>query len=228
MVVHLTKDNQLRHQKEPNTWWLSNMEIQILCDFLLQNKSANQFVQVIGPSMTKRMQLLYDKKIHLDGTENPTNAQQDHFNMELQHFFKYIISCRDLFNKKFLVFISNVPLHWTVIIVVNPFLVFDRYVFGDKYIHKHDDNFAGWCVINSLCGGPTAVPHEYLTGTLVNPSHPELGVHLFLNYCTSFLKGEYSKTTYSDCSKFTITHESGTEIKRCPKFHVRYNEPFGH
>ena len=76
-----------------------------------------------------------------------------------------------------------------------------------------DNNFAGWCVIDSLGGGTTVVPHEYLTGTSLNGSLPELGVHLFLNYCASFLNGEYSKTMYSDCSKFTITYESGTEIK---------------
>ena len=93
MAVHLTKDNQLKHQKQPDTWWLSDMDIQILCDFLLQNKSLNQFVQVIGPSMTKRMQLLYEEKIKLDGTETPSNAQQDHYNSELQHLFRYINSC---------------------------------------------------------------------------------------------------------------------------------------
>ena len=139
--------------------------------------------------MTKRIQLLYQEKIKLDGTETPSNAQQDHYNSELQHLFRYINSCRDLFDKKFLVFISNVPQHWTVIIVVNPFLVFDCYVFGDKYINMHDDNFASWCVIDSLSGGTTAVPHEYLTGTSLNDSRPELGVRLFLNYCASFFKG---------------------------------------
>ena len=91
--------------------------------------------------------------------------------------------------------------------------MFDPYVFGDKYINVHDDDFVGWCVIDSLGGGETVVEHDYLTGTMLNHYHPELGVHLFLNYCASFLNGEYSKTTYSDCSKFTITDESVTEIK---------------
>ena len=42
------------------------MDIQILCAFLLQNQSFNQFVHVIGPLMTKKMQELYDEKIKLD------------------------------------------------------------------------------------------------------------------------------------------------------------------
>ena len=180
--------------------------------------------------MTNRMELLYQKKLQLDRTENPTNDQQCHFNTELLHFFKYINSFRDLFDNKFLVFISNLPMHWTVIIIVNPFLVFDWYVFGDKYINKHDDDFAGWCVIDSLGGGSTAVPHEYLTGTSWNHFHPELGVCLFLNYCTSFLKGEYSKTTYFAKPKVKYFDESGKEEKEWPsrpEFYVQYKEPFG-
>ena len=174
------------------------MDIQILCDFLLQNKSLNQFVHIIGPTMTKMMQEVYDKKIKLDGTENPTDAQKLHYHQQLQHFFKYVNNCQDFFDKKFLVFIYNLALHWTVIIVVNPFLVFDHYVFGDNYINEHDDDFVGWCVIDSISGGKTVVEHEYLTGTMLNAYHPKLGVHLFLNYCASFLCGEYTKTTYSD------------------------------
>ena len=70
MAVHLTKDDLRKHGNEPDTWWLSDFDIQILCDFLLHNKSANHFVQVIGPNMTKRMQQLYQEKLKLDRTEN--------------------------------------------------------------------------------------------------------------------------------------------------------------
>ena len=43
----------------------------------------------------------------------------------------------------------------------------------------HEDNFVGWCVINSLGGGDTVVKHEYLTGTLANDYHSKLGFNLF-------------------------------------------------
>ena len=75
-------------------------------------------------------------------------------------------------------------------VVVNSFLVLVCYVFGDKYINVHEDNFIGWCVINSLGGGDTVVKHEYyLTVTSANDYHPKLGFCLFLNYCASFFKG---------------------------------------
>jgi hypothetical protein len=146
--------------------------------------------------MTKLMQEVYEEKIKLDGMEHPTNNDWLHYNEQLQHFFKYVDSCRDIFDNKFLVFIYNLNnVHWTVIIVVNPFLVFDRYLFGDKYINVHEDDFAGWCVIDSLGGGRTHLQHEYLTGTSSNQYHPELGVHLFLNYCASFVHGLYTSDT---------------------------------
>ena len=116
---------QMRHQKQPKSCWLSDMDIHILCAFLLQNRKSNQFVRVIGPHMTKMMQVLYEKKVKLDGMENPTDNNRHHYNEQLQHFFKYVDSCHDIFDNKFLVFIYNLAIHWTVIIVVNPFLVFD-------------------------------------------------------------------------------------------------------
>ena len=99
-----------------------------------------------------------------------------------------------------------------VIIVVNPFLVFNCYVFGDKYINVHEDDFVGWCVIDSLGGGDTVLKHEYLTGTMLNDYHLELGVHLFLNYCAIFLHGLYTKDTYvkcrEDCTEYSLNDAS--------------------
>ena len=162
------------------------------------------------------------KKIELDQTENPTDAQKIHYHEQLQVFFKYVNTCQDFFDKKFLVFIYNLAQHWTVIIVVNPFLVFNHYVFGDKYINVHDDDFVGWCVIDSLGGGQTVVNHEYLTGTTLNHFHPQLGVHLFLNYCASFFKGRYTNTMYLHSREVM-----GPGIQICHEFYVKYKEPFG-
>ena len=112
--------------------------------------------------------------------EEPTQGEKVHNQEQLQHVFKYVDTCQDFFDNKCLVFIYNLVQHWMVIVVVNPFLVFDCYVFGDKYINVHEDNFVGWCVINSLGGGDTVVEHEDLTGTLANDCHPKLGFCLFL------------------------------------------------
>ena len=163
--------------------------------------------------MTKMMQEVYDRKIKLDRTENPMDAQKIHYQEQLQHFFKYVNSCHDFFDKKFLAFIYNLALHWMVIIVVNPFLVFECYVFGDKYINEHEDDFVGWCVIDSLSGGKTVVKHEYLMETTLNCYHPKLGVHLFLNYSASFLFGEYTKTMYSEWCLSKIADKSGSDIQ---------------
>ena len=74
--------------------------------------------------MTKKVQELYDEKIKLEEMENSTNDQKLHYHKKLQDFFKYVDTCQDFFDNKFLVFIYNLAQHWTVIIVVNPFLVF--------------------------------------------------------------------------------------------------------
>ena len=71
---------------------------------------------------------------------------------------------------------------------MNPFVVFNC-VYDDKYIIVHENDFIGWCVIDSLGGRDTVMKHEYLTGTSVNDYDPKLGVHFFLNYCASFFKG---------------------------------------
>ena len=111
MAGDIDKEGQWKHQKQPNDWWLTNRHIQILCAFLLQNQSSNQFVHVIHPHMTKLMQVVYAEKIKLDGIENPTDEEKLHYHEQLQHFFKYVDSCQDFFDNKFLVLIYNLAQH---------------------------------------------------------------------------------------------------------------------
>ena len=92
------------------------MDIQILCAFLLHNQSSNQFVHVIGPTMTKMMQEVYEEKIKLDGMENPTDYEKLHYHEQLQHFFKYVDTCQDFFDNKFLVFIYNLMINRNFIV----------------------------------------------------------------------------------------------------------------
>ena len=54
--------------------------------------------------MTKLMEVVYAEKIKLDGMENLTNEEKLHDHEQLQHFFKYVDSCQDFFDNKFLVF----------------------------------------------------------------------------------------------------------------------------
>ena len=70
MTAHISNEDQLKHQKQPNNWWLSDMDVQILCAFLLWNQSSNQFVHVICPTKTKMMQEVYDKKIRPNRKSN--------------------------------------------------------------------------------------------------------------------------------------------------------------
>ena len=95
----------------------------------------------------------------------------------------------------------------------------------------HEDDFAGWCVIDSIGGGDTVVKHDYLTGTSANDYHPDLGVHLFLNYCASFLHGLYTKDTVVQCydshQESSLKDTSSTVIAHHHEFYVKYEEPFG-
>ena len=77
------KEDRLK-QKKPNNWWLGDMDIQILCAFLLQDQSANQFVHVISPTMTKLMQEVYEEQIKIGGMEEPTQQEKLHYQEQLQ------------------------------------------------------------------------------------------------------------------------------------------------
>ena len=76
--------------------------------------------------------------------------------------------------------------------VVNPLLVYYPYlVKGKEHVGSNallgDDNFAGWCVLNST-QRPDEKEHHGFQGTSHTRNNPNYGVRLFLNICASYLK----------------------------------------
>jgi hypothetical protein len=82
-----------RSKYEKTSQWLSDMDIHILCAFLLRNRTANQFVHVIGPAMTTVIQQVFEDKVQFDSKEAPTADETYHYHKQLQHFYKYIDTC---------------------------------------------------------------------------------------------------------------------------------------
>ena len=202
------------------------MDIHILCPFLLWDQAANQFIHVIGPTMTKVMQQVFEDKIQFNSKEAPMQEESHHYQEQLQHFYKYIDSCQDFFKHKFLVFIYNDVCHWTAIVVVISFLVFDCYKYG-RDLNVHEDNYIGCCVIDSLGGGSTQMKHEYLTETSDSKYDPKFGIHLFLNYCASLLKGRSNWQTLFSYKQPFEKEVGGIESFPCSDFLVSYKEPSG-
>jgi hypothetical protein len=98
-------------------------------------------------------------------------------------------------------------------VVVNPFLVFDRYLNkgkeGGGIGVLGDEDFAGWCVLNST-ERPAEKQQHGFQGTLHTRNNAAYGVRLFLNICASYLKAK---------------NQNEGEGRQQNKFH--YEEPFG-
>jgi hypothetical protein len=104
---------------------------------------------------------------------------------------RYLESRLDIMQHKFLVFVFNVnDNHWVTVVVVNAYLVFDRYLNDNQDITVNDggvgeDELPGWCVMDSL-GGVNGV--NGFKPTIHKKLKKEYGVRLFLNMCASILK----------------------------------------
>jgi hypothetical protein len=98
--------------------------------------------------------------------------------------------------------------------VINPFLVFDQYNGarkGKDAVVLDDEDFVGWCILDSVYHSGSKLDHQGLHGTMGNRYKAKYGVRLFLNVCASYLKGRAMR------NEGLITEED------C----FQYDEPFG-
>jgi hypothetical protein len=184
-----------------STSWLATDEIQFLLAFLMRNpESITGWFHVLGPSILDTLSTIY--KIHQqvkrnDGVIPPKVLRKYNYNFEKVR--DYIDARLDILEHKFIVFLCNRnESHWLSTVVVNPFLVFDRYVAGEENedvsnkaaASSDDEDFCGWCVLDSL--GDTAMPSKDkgFHGTCSTNNRASYGVRLFLNICASYLKAK--------------------------------------
>ena len=125
---------------------------------------------------------------------------------------RYLDSRLDIMDHKFLVFVFNVnSSHWVSVVVINPNLVFDRYMNNQEDPCNTDggvgeDEIPGWCVLDSLGGVSGTNGFKKQCGTKLEEPY---GFRLFLNMCASILKN----------MKLKKGQRSPSEIV--------YEEPFG-
>jgi hypothetical protein len=138
-----------------STSWLCTDEVQFLFAFLLRNQdSTSGVIHVLGPMITHKVALVYEVMpaiLH----DKVTEIEHHQYLYNLEGIQQYIDSRLDIFKHKFLVFACNIgEMHWVSTVVVNPFLLFDRYLNkgkedGGRNGVLGDEDFAGWCVLNS-------------------------------------------------------------------------------
>ena len=114
------------------TSWLTTDEIQFLFAFLLRNPESNSgWFHIVGPSILQNLSSLYRIFPRIKDIDIPPELLQE-YNSNFEKVRDYIDSRLDILEHKFIVFVCNQQdCHWVSIVVVNPFLVFDRYVAKD-------------------------------------------------------------------------------------------------
>jgi hypothetical protein len=182
--------------------WLSTDEIQFLVAFLTRNQESNRFFHVLCPTITHKIAIVYaSMSAILAGTAN--EEQHSSYGSNLTYIQDYIDTILDILQHKFLVFLCNErEMHWVSVVVINPFLVFDRYSAEEKQNEvvinqdtsgnqdmSSDEDFFGWCVINSN-PTPSERQENGLQGTMYTKNKASYGVRLFLNICASYLKAK--------------------------------------
>ena len=174
--------------------WLTTNEIQFLFAFLLHNPESNTFFHVLGPTITNKVAIAYHTMasiVHEKATEKDVSS----YNYMVSGIQDYIDSRLDIFKHKFLVFVCNQSqMHWVSVVVINPFLVFDQHLAegkddSDKHGALGDEDFAGWCVLNSN-GNLEEREQNGFQGTVFTKNKASYGVRLFLNICASYLKAK--------------------------------------
>jgi hypothetical protein len=117
---------------------------------------------------------------------------------------------------------------------VNPFLISDPFLKGDvEFASSLDDDskddadvhLCGWCVFDSMSGNSQEKTDQWFHGTFYTQLDPSLGVRLFLNICTSYLKSRKSdennegeadefkyEEPFGDYSASDVVHPEVTEI----------------
>jgi hypothetical protein len=185
---------------KPHTW-LQTDEILFLFAFLMRNKENNNgFVHVLGPAITDKISKVY-KLFRTMRQGSATEKEAQTYNYNLEGIQDYIEASLDILENKFLVFLCNVNnMHWISVVVINPFLVYDRHTLPQddeecddgRSCFVDNEELAGWCVFNSNpSDGDTK--HAGFQGTCFSKNRASYGVRLFLNICASYLKSKKEK-----------------------------------
>jgi hypothetical protein len=193
------KINGQRRQLLNSTSWLATDEIQFLLAFLLRNpESISGWFHLLGPWILDTLSTIYEiqEKANRHNGVLPRKVLKQ-YNYHVDKVREYIESRLDILEHKFIVFVCNVNQnHWLSIVVVNPFLVFDRYVaednddVSDKAVFSDDEDFCGWCVLDSLGETAKLGKDNGFHGTCATINQASFGVRLFLNICASYLKAK--------------------------------------
>jgi hypothetical protein len=144
------------------------------------------------PNVTQTIASIYPDMVKVDGG-TATKQEHDQYIADLDKLKHYIDTRLDIFKCKFLVFVCNVSnMHWLSVVVINPFLVYDKFLEGNGKQDVSNVEMARWCVLNSN-------PHSNeihmngFQGTCFTRNKASYGVQLFLTVCASYLKAKKNK-----------------------------------
>jgi hypothetical protein len=200
--------------------WLASHEILLLSAFFLRIGLEQNLVHVFSPDHTKHMKTFFEiTECIAKEKRQPKDDQR--YNVYIEYFSQYVDSVHDLFEHKFLLFLCNPSeMHWITIVVVNPSLLYNS-VHKSKTIQPgQTDNFCGFSVFDSMAMSKQDLPEAKAKG-LIPTSNAKYrisyGVHLFLNFCASYLysinKGETSdglpQITFAFEQPFGLWYSSG-------------------
>jgi hypothetical protein len=163
-------------------------EIQFLLALLMHNQKIKQpYFHVMRPNVTQIIASLYPNLVKVDGL-TATKQKQDEYILDLNKLKDNIDTRLDVSCEcKFLVFVWYVNnTHCVSVVVINPFLVYDKFLQGDG---KHDvsiEEMAGWCVLNSNLHSNEKQINRF-QGTCFTRNNASYGVRLFLNVYASYL-----------------------------------------
>ena len=177
--------------------WLSTQDIQFLFAFLMRNTmSRSGSVHVLGPGITQHISMLMEECMEGVVSGDPTPEVKLCYDTNFACVQRYLDSRLDIMQHKFLVFVFNVnSSHWVSVVVINPYLVFDRYMKDEEDLsNTHggvgEDEIPGWCVLDSL-GGVSG--RNGFKRTIDTTLEEPYGFRLFLNMCASILKNMKQK-----------------------------------
>jgi hypothetical protein len=117
---------------------------------------------------------------------------------------------------KFLVVFNVNSNHWVSVVMINPYLVFERYLNNEEDLTKThggvgEDEIPGWCVLDSL-GGVSG--RNGFKGTIDTTLEEPYGFRLFLTMCASILKDMKQKKGQPSTSNIVYKQPFGS-YKEC-------------
>jgi len=176
--------------------WLSTDDVQFLLTLFLRNQDASTCFHILGPAIMHKVNIVYTTREKANKeNRNNTEIEERTINANISDIKKYIDTRLDIMENKFLMFLCNVSSnHWISVVVVNAFVIFDKYLREGKdncqqsNIPHVDDNFCGWCIMNS--NDNNGNEQNGFQESVRTKNRASYGVRLFLNICASYLKAK--------------------------------------